>query len=261
MTNRIRHIRVSRQLLSPVDAELLVSVGTDDPAADMEIYGRFVGPTCPYSTTIEVAYPLTMLPGKIDHHWLQGRVVIPEPSWWDPVSPFLYHGRIELRRAGVMLDSAKLRYGLRVAQLNSEGLFWNGKRLLLRAAVRENLDEPDMLQLRRQGINALVVSSKPAGLVERAERLGFLLLVRVAEPTESFATNSPAVLAWLLPIDWKQHQDDWLPWMATFSGANCFFGVDDPEAGIGIQIQTGSSTSAGMARLHPGVDSELGRIV
>src|SRR5262245_11678851 len=155
MTNRICHIRISTQALSPVEAEVLVIVEAEHPEADLEIRGRLVGPTCPYSTTVEVSYPVRMLPNAKDA--LRGRVVIPEPSWWDPTSPFLYRGRVELWQRGAMLDSANVQHGLRAAQLKPEGLLWNGKRLLLCAVDRLELKAAELPELRRQGINALVL--------------------------------------------------------------------------------------------------------
>ena len=95
--NRFRQLSIRDRSLSPADAELWVLAEPEQLTPATEIRGRLVGPTCPYSSTIEVAYPLRPFP-KLPESLapLTRRVVIPEPSMWDPVAPFLYQGAIEL---------------------------------------------------------------------------------------------------------------------------------------------------------------------
>jgi hypothetical protein len=117
MANRIQNVRISIRSLAPVEADLLVRVEVDDNAADIDIRGRLVGPICPYATTVEVAYPLRPVAKPTER-----RVVIPEPSVWDPVCPFLYRGEVELWSDGHMSDRTTLRYGLWSANLRPDGL-------------------------------------------------------------------------------------------------------------------------------------------
>ncbi len=135
MARHIWDIRISQRSLSPVEADLLVEVDVDAASPDFEIRGGLVGPTCAYSSTIEISYPLRPLPRDPESAELRGRIVIPEPSWWDPISPFLYHGRMEIWRNGHCLVRPKIRHGLRSVQLKPEGLFWNGKKLLLARSI------------------------------------------------------------------------------------------------------------------------------
>src|SRR5262245_53340852 len=102
MTNRLTRLRVVNRNLSPVEAELLIVGDAAYLTRETELVGRFTGPTCAYATTIEVAYPLRRLPQPVPDLPLARRVVIPEPSQWDPVSPFLYHSTIELWQGGDM---------------------------------------------------------------------------------------------------------------------------------------------------------------
>ena len=50
------------------------------------------------------------------------RVLIPEPSPWNPASPFLYYGPVELWQAGARVDSARVTHGLRTLHLTRAGL-------------------------------------------------------------------------------------------------------------------------------------------
>jgi hypothetical protein len=56
-------------------------------------------------STIEVAYPLQPFPRKPeDLLELAMRVVIPEPSFWEPECPFVYDGVVELWEEGERCD-------------------------------------------------------------------------------------------------------------------------------------------------------------
>ena len=81
-----------------------------------EVRGRLVGPRCPGVTTIEVAYPLRPFPcqpGGVPP--LSRRVVIPEPSLWEPQHPFVYRVVVELWEGGQRCDQRQFDYGLRMA--------------------------------------------------------------------------------------------------------------------------------------------------
>lgn len=236
MANRICQVRISPRSLSPVEADLLVELVFEASEPDLEIRGRLVGPTCAYASTIELSYPVRMLAREGAELPLRGRVVIPEPSWWDPISPFLYRGQIELWRRGVLLDRAAVRHGLRSVQLRPEGLFWNGKRLILEVLDRSNLLESELPMLRRQGINAVILPLDRDELWLAAERLGFVILGRVDEPAwpDVSDQSSPALLGWILPADWDRRMDDWSKWMAAVSGGYLFARATEGAAGLPI---------------------------
>src|SRR5438105_3893021 len=101
MANRIRDFHLRDQLDDPAEAEVWVGVIPEQITPATEVRGRLMGPRCHYASTVEVAYPLRLfvrrpegLPG------LAMRVVIPEASLWEPESPFLYLGPIELWEDG-----------------------------------------------------------------------------------------------------------------------------------------------------------------
>src|SRR4051794_7203464 len=92
--------------LTPAEAEIALDAGQA-----VEARGRLTGPTCEYSTTVEVAYPVR-----------GNRVVIPEPAWWDADSPFLYGGTVELWRDGSRVGECRVRIGLSHARSNGTAL-------------------------------------------------------------------------------------------------------------------------------------------
>src|SRR5260221_4152946 len=203
--NAFRQLSVRDRALSPTEAELWVLAEPERLTPTTEIHGRLVGPICPYSTTIEVAYPLRPFP-KLPEGlpMLTRRVVIPEPSFWDPVAPHLYQGAIELWQDGILCERRELRHGLRVAQLGPTGLSWNGQALRLSALDRPTLREQELPALRQLGVNALFLNADKPNLWAAVERPGFAIIGTVSEANSDGAglIASPACFGWLLPIGW-----------------------------------------------------------
>src|SRR5947208_1827807 len=182
MYPRIRNVTIRPMRLTPTEAELAVEMKYTFPQPTTELRGRLMGPTCLYSTTIEVAYPIRMLPRETGGPpVLRGRVVIPEPSWWDPQSPFLYVGVVELWEEGRKVEDVRVRCGLRHAEFGPTGLQWNGRPLELRAIRRGDCSADDLKRLREQGANLLIQQSgRPlADVLATADRLGMLVMFLV----------------------------------------------------------------------------------
>ena len=176
MPNRILDLVVLNHRLDPVETELRVYVKTEHLTPGTEIRGRVLGPRCVYASTIEIAYPLREI-DRSDHVELS--VVIPEPSWWEPETPFLYQCPLELWQEGEACDRAALRHGIRRLQLTSKGLRLNGKPIVLRGKIVEpTLSEADARALRNDGINTLLTAVADTGIAlwDIADRLGFLAL-------------------------------------------------------------------------------------
>src|SRR5438105_4753176 len=188
MTNRIRELRLHDQLDDPAEAEAWLSVIPENITPTTEVRGRLVGPRCHYASTVEVAYPVRPfvrrppgLPG------LAARVIIPEASLWEPESPFLYQGPIELWEDGKLCDQVQVRHGLRTLRLTPRGLRLNGRPLTIRGVAQEECTEEDARRLREQGCNTLLahVSAGPVGLWDAVDRLGFLVIGRVGGSEEA----------------------------------------------------------------------------
>ncbi len=207
MTNRIRHIEVRDRSLSPAQAEVHVLVTPEQRTPDTEVRGRLMGPNCPYSNTVEVAYALRPLAEAGEGEALACRVIIPEPSLWEPESPFLYRGPVELWQDGSRADRVTVSHGLRQIQLGPRGLRVNGRPLTLRGREADRLSEDEALALRRVGCNLLVAPATEAAapLWDTADRLGFLVLGRVADADEETLRRladldrHPSCLGWLVP--------------------------------------------------------------
>jgi len=145
------------------------------PTAGVEYRGKLVGPRCRYANTIEVAYPLRQTPGMA----LTLRAVIPEPNFWDPVSPFLYHGTLEAWENGQLTTTVRFTHGLRSFRLGAPGFRLNGKPTTLQAAARSLPFEADLQQLRSAGCNALVIPVEVEGFADSGDELGLLIVRRI----------------------------------------------------------------------------------
>jgi beta-galactosidase/beta-glucuronidase len=208
--NRILDLKLENRSLDPVAAEVTVIVRLERLTATTALRGKLMGPSCPYAATVEIAYPL--LPQRRNEPQEEGslrsRVVIPEASLWDPQSPFLYGGPIELWEDGQCVDRVTVRHGLRRLSISPQGLRVNGKRFLLAGRAVTALDEEQALTLRQEGCNLLLVELGDSALSvwDLADRLGFLVLGRTDlrdEHREELARLSrrPSCLGWLLPPD------------------------------------------------------------
>ncbi len=195
MSNQILHVRVHDHSLDPAQAELRIAVAAGRVAPTTELRGRLTGPRCAYSTTVEVAYPLRPLP---DSDGLSARVVIPEPSLWEPACPFLYEGVVELWEDGARCDQAPIRRGLRRVLLGPGGLRVNGEPMLLlgRTAVRP-----------ADGFNLLLAptADAPADVWDHADVQGCFVLGRLDDWRDASLQSAialsdhPSCLGWLTP--------------------------------------------------------------
>lgn len=259
MSNRIRHVEVRDRSLSPAQAEvhLLVTPGQRTPTT--EVRGRLMGPSCPYSNTVEVAYPLRPLHEAAEGEAMACRVIVPEPSLWEPESPFLYRGPVELWQDGARQDRVTLSHGLRQIQLGPRGLRVNGRPLTLRGREVGRLSDDEALALRRAGCNLLVApaSEATASLWDTADRLGFLVLGRVADADEETLRRladldrHPSCLGWLAPGDLR----DRLPagWCVGVEGGAALppgvsFVVGRGAAGAPLLVTGGEETYAQVSK-------------
>lgn len=203
MTNRLLHVQIQDVRLDPLESEVVISAFPERVTATTELRGRLVGPRTAYARTLEVAHPLRVCPRQPPGEpGLAGRIVFPEPCFWDPESPFLYEGFVELWEEGQLVERAELRHGLRRRGLGPRGVRWNGRVLSLRGVARSMLTPDDAAELRQAGCNVLVAPVAATEMWEVADRLGFLMLGRVADLVElerlACLRSHPCVLGWVL---------------------------------------------------------------
>jgi hypothetical protein len=202
MTNSILHLTLRDHALDPAAAEVHITVTPERLTPNTELRGRLMGPRCRYASTIEVAYHLRPLdpntaapPGS-----LAARALIPEPSLWDPASPFLYYGPVELWQDGARADSARVTHGLRTFHLTRAGLRVNARALALRGRrVDAPPSEDEALAWRAAGYSLLLAPADADRVWDLADDLGFLVLGRPTPgepipPRDRHASH----LGWLL---------------------------------------------------------------
>jgi hypothetical protein len=243
MSNRIVSAEVTTTRFDPAQCELRVVVVPEQPAADLELRGRLTGPRCLYSETVEIAYPLRPLPSEAG--LLRARTVIEEASLWEPQTPFLYEGVLELWQAGVLIDRTHLAHGVRQLVLGRHGLRLNGQPFVVRGVMRDNCAEVEAFRLRQTGVNLLLVSVRPdaAELWGLADRFGFFVLGRI-DPEDDQAlwlaadtlSRHTSCLGWLLPQGALAVPQRWHNAMALLHGQRkeilIGLAVDDLPLGV-----------------------------
>ncbi len=161
MANRIRDVVISQSSArSASKRSVHVLVQVEELTPTTRIKGRLTGPRCVYTSTVEISFALQAL--ERQRARFEMRVVIPEPSWWEPKTPFLYKGPIELWQDGQLCERVQISHGIRRLQLLIERLA--AQRSPVHAA-RPDLVEPtwsaaDAMTLRAAGINTVVMAAR-----------------------------------------------------------------------------------------------------
>jgi hypothetical protein len=253
MTNRIRHIRVTNGLLSPTQAEMRISVVPEFHTPTTEVRGRLMGPRCPYASTIEVAYPLRAPPGDrriVETPEIVLRVIIPEPSFWDTDSPFLYEGPVELWQDGQCCDQRTVCHGLRSGRLGKRGLLVNDRPLLLQGQFLQAnsstaRSEDEARRLHEAGFNLLVTSIQDTtlDLWQLADRFGLFIMGRLKDYDEttpqrvSNLLGHVSCLGWLIETD-RPPPQDWIPPGCLLGWSGDFVSPGTSLEGIGFLYGT-----------------------
>ncbi len=161
--------------------EVAVSVYPERLASRTQVRGHLTGPRCPYSTTVEVAYPwreTSRTYEKEGEPCISTRTTIPEPSLWEPQTPFLYEGIVELWDDGELCDRVTLPLGLRNLALGSRGFVLNGRPFAVRGVARAEIRQEDLPALHQAGFNTLLTPFSPdkAELWDASDQVGFLVI-------------------------------------------------------------------------------------
>ncbi len=223
--------------LTPAAAEVQVTFATGDLPGVTEVRGRFTGPRCEYATTVEVAYPARPVAKRPDAPTLAAaRVLIPEPSFWEPESPFLYRGPFHLWEGGRRWPEVTVTHGLREFRLGPRGLRWNGRERTVRGVARERLSGEDALRLRRSGCNTLLapVTAENEDLWAAADRFGFLVIGRPTDRESLRRAETlrahPSCFAWLLPEESLRGEAGWGEFLQTCKA--------DGRQAVGAQLES-----------------------
>jgi len=203
----IKSVQMYDRLLNPAEAELWLNVLLHGAGPPIEVRGRLMGPRCRFAGTVEVAYPLRPRSGPTGRDDLLGlRVLIPEPSYWDPESPFLYEGPLEAWQGDERVQQLALRHGFRVLHLSQRGLRCNNRLVELRGRSVKELAETQALAFRQSGGNLLLtpLCDETAGLWDLADHFGFLMLgvldgrAGIWDEVQALGGH-PSCLGWVMP--------------------------------------------------------------
>ena len=178
-------LRLTTHRMDPAEAEIRI-------AGAESVTGRLRGPRCHYASTVEVAYYVKPAPDG------GFRAIVPEPSFWDPETPFLYEAVLQCGDETVVR-----RHGLRTVQLSAAGLRVNRKPFRVDGVVRHELT--DAAGLRAAGVNTILcpVSAATAEVWEQAAELGFFVLGLLPSVPDAVALartlkDQASCLGWLL---------------------------------------------------------------
>jgi hypothetical protein len=228
MSNCIRRVVIENKAITPHAAEIWVTVFPEQITPTTEVRGRLMGPTCTFASTVEVAYPLRPLPKgqdapAFDAPSITMAISIPEPSLWDPVSPFLYHGQVELWEDGRRRSRMNVRHGLKSSRLTPCGVVWNGSALTVRGHSLTSVDDVDVLKLRTMGFNLLSApKTLPSEVLwDLADRFGFLMLGWLPPNTQAVPTTFlayPCHLGWVADANGLMAVGHVQPHTANFVG-------------------------------------------
>ena len=250
MPNVIKSVVLEETRLEPAESELVLTVYPESVSLSTQIKGRLVGPHSVYSTTVEVAYPMRECNrhcSSMEVPRISVRVVIPEASFWEPDSPFLYQGPLELWEDGQCVDRLELQHGLRIARLGPRGLRFNGKLTGLNGVARTAVAREYTPQLRQWQCNTLLVplGEQVAGMWRAADQTGFLMLGRIQSAgdleiaAELMATGQSRHLPHASTLGWLVHQDLPSEKIGKVLGSTLFSslsGRSGEDAIVGIEI-------------------------
>jgi hypothetical protein len=181
------------------------------------------------------------------------RVVIPEASLWEPESPFLYQGPIELWQDGRCCDQIVLSHGLRSFQLARRGLFVNGRPLTLRGRTISSCSDDEALALHQSGCNLLVVpvETDTASIWERADRFGFFVLGRLIDDSEQTLRHLEILNRHASRLGWLIEEDKHPPLDSLPAGGLLGLACDSPPGRLplsGVHFLLGSAALANLGK-------------
>ena len=119
---------------------------------------------------------------------------MPGAALWSPDEPNLYELNVELLYGKILMDSKKVRFGFRDIKMTAQGLFLNGKKILLRGmnrhqsfpyfgyAAPKSLQKYDAEILKNElGLNAVRTSHYPQSqdFIDRCDELGLLVFTEI----------------------------------------------------------------------------------
>jgi len=152
---------------------------------NLRLVGVLEGPHCQFARTLpsKVAFADSG-PGES----LLAEAFVPDPCFWSPEVPHLYHARLELRRDGRPIATADRWLGIRPLAAAGKQLVLAGRNWVLRAAHAEKLASTGLAPWRETSTAMIVPADE--GLLGEASRQG-VFCVGVLSGTAA------SIMAWL----------------------------------------------------------------
>jgi len=143
-----------------------------------------------YGNKISEAKEYPILLNVLEQKTLKQSIAVNNPILWSLDTPYLYRIVVELKQNGKIIDQYKLRFGFRNIEINSKGVFLNGKHLKIYGANNHQNHAgvgtalPDYLQyyrvglLKEMGVNAYRTShnAPTPELLDACDSLGMLVM-------------------------------------------------------------------------------------
>ncbi len=141
----------------------------------VQIAGHLRGPSSALARTLPASYAVQPLSRAAGQPCL-AEVVLPDPCYWTPQSPFLYDVQLELTAADHTTDRLETCLGLRRWAVEGNHVSWERRRYVLRG-VGADAPTADVIAAARVAELALLVAQPEAALCQEASRWGVPLVV------------------------------------------------------------------------------------
>ena len=143
--------------------------------------GQLTGPYCQYAQTLPATIPLVDLgPGPS----LLAQAVVPDPCFWTPELPFLYHARVELRSEGDVLDVVERPLGIRPLGSRGRRFYYEGQPWVLRGVHQPAASTSDVREF-REASAAMFVDDPDEDLCAAASQEGVLIVANLRSDAAS----------------------------------------------------------------------------
>jgi hypothetical protein len=166
--------------------------GLADDRTGFTLRGHIRGPECLHSHTLPTTVPLVDLgPGPS----LMARAMLPDPCFWSPQLPLLYHVHVELLQRGEVLETADRLIGIRSFGPRGRSLFLDGKRWVLRGVHRDRAPSADLEDWHAESA-AMIADAPDDELCRQASHRGVLLIARIAGSQDDVALQLRRLARW-----------------------------------------------------------------